>query len=98
MSQPWVLSLNYTEMERKDAVRRLRLLEGKDLRPMAEELEITVWKNGKKNKGWVGHVLEHYLGLPINSAQSPNFGSWELKNVPLKFDRHGNLKVKRPWQ
>ena len=81
-------------MERKDAVAKLRELEGKDLRPLADELSVTVWKDGKKNKGWAGHVLERYLGLPINSAQSPNFGSWELKIVPLKITRNGDLRVK----
>ena len=50
---------------------------GTDLRPLAERYGVTVWKGDKKNKGWAGHVLERHLGLPINSAQSPNFGSWD---------------------
>ncbi len=45
------------------------------------------------NKGWAGHVIERILGLPLNSAQSPNFGSWELKVIPLR-DRAGTLYVK----
>jgi DNA mismatch repair protein MutH len=80
-------------MEREEAIKKLKLLEGKDLVPLANEYCITIWKGEKKNKGWAGHVLERYLGLPINSAQSPNFGSWELKVVPLKYSR-GNLVVK----
>ena len=81
-------------MERQEAIGRIKTLIGKDLRPLAVEYEVTVWKSpGKKNKGWAGHVIERYLGLPINSAQSPNFGSWELKVVPLKR-RDGNLIVK----
>jgi hypothetical protein len=32
--------------------------------------------------------------LPINSAQSPNFGSWELKSIPLKRLKNGNLAFK----
>lgn len=39
-------------------------------------------------------MLECYLGLPINSAQSPNFGSWELKIVPLKKLASGKIVVK----
>lgn len=39
-------------------------------------------------------MLERYLGLPINSAQSPNFGSWELKIVPLKRLANGKIVVK----
>jgi DNA mismatch repair protein MutH len=34
------------------------------------------------------------LELPINSAQSPNFGSWELKIVPLKKLSRGQIVVK----
>lgn len=61
---------------------------------MAEGLGVTVWKGEKKNKGWAGHVIERHLGLPINSAQAPNFGSWELKMVPLKMNRLGEMVVK----
>ncbi len=81
-------------MERKLAYKLLQQLKGKDLRKLADKFEITVFKDGKKNKGWAGHVIEHYLGLPINSAQSPNFGSWELKTVSLKRLRNGNLTIK----
>jgi DNA mismatch repair protein MutH len=81
-------------VERDIAVARLKDLEGKDLRPLADKFNVTVWKDGKKNKGWAGHVLERYLGLPLNSAQSPNFGSWELKIVPLRRAKSGEIKVK----
>jgi len=81
-------------VEREEAIKRLKKLEGVDLRPLADKFDVTVWVGGKKNKGWAGHVLERYLGLPINSAQSPNFGSWELKIVPLKRDRDGKLRIK----
>ena len=81
-------------MERAEAISKLKELEGKDLIPLADKYEVTVWKNGKLNKGWAGHVLERYLGLPLNSAQSPNFGSWELKLVPLKRIRSGDVVVK----
>ncbi len=81
-------------MEREDAVRKLKALEGQDLRPLADRYHVTVWSGGKKNKGWAGHVIERYLGLPINSSQSPNFGSWELKIVPLKRNSRGQLQVK----
>jgi DNA mismatch repair protein MutH len=81
-------------MEREEAVAKLKQLEGQDLRALAGEYQVTVWRGDKKNKGWAGHVLERYLGLPINSAQSPNFGSWELKIVPLKRNSRGELQVK----
>lgn len=81
-------------MERLDAIKKLRTLVGVDLRPLAALHQVTVWKDGKKNKGWAGHTLERFLGLPINSAQSPNFGSWELKQVQLVPKRDGMLRVK----
>ena len=81
-------------MEREAAISKLKKLEGRDLVPLAEQYEVTIWRGDKKNKGWAGHLLERYLGLPINSAQSPNFGSWELKIVPLKRLVNGRIKVK----
>lgn len=81
-------------LDRKEAVRRINLLAGKDLRPMADEYRIPVWKNGHENKGWAGLVIEHYLGLAQNSRQEPDFGTWELKVVPLRRDAAGNLRVK----
>jgi len=81
-------------MKREKALELLQQLKGKDLRELANEYEVTVFKNGKKNKGWAGHVIERYLGLPINSAQSPNFGSWELKTISLKRLKRGNLTIK----
>jgi DNA mismatch repair protein MutH len=81
-------------VEREDAIRALKKLEGKDLVPLAREYHVTIWKDERKNKGWAGHVLERYLGLPLNSAQSPNFGSWELKIVPLKTLSNGRVVVK----
>jgi DNA mismatch repair protein MutH len=82
-------------MERREAIQRLSEIVGQDLRELADEYEVTVFKeNGGRNKGWAGHVLERHLGLPINSSQSPNFGSWELKVIPLKYLKSGRLVVK----
>jgi len=65
-------------VERTEAVIKLRKLVGKKLHKLAKQYGVTVYRNGKVNKGWAGHVFERHLQLPINSAQSPNFGSWEL--------------------
>ncbi|NJP10661.1 MAG: hypothetical protein HC866_15280 [Leptolyngbyaceae cyanobacterium RU_5_1] len=82
-------------MERVEAIERLTTLVGQDLRQLAEQFNVTVWsREGKKNKGWAGHTIERYLGLTINSSRSPNFGSWELKLVPLVAKRTGELRVK----
>ncbi len=81
-------------MERNEAVRSIHSIIGEDLRELAEKYKVTVFKDGKKNKGWAGHVIERHLGLPINSSQSPNFGSWELKTICLKYLKNGALTVK----
>jgi len=81
-------------LDRKEAVRRINLLAGKDLRQMADQYSIPVWKSGRENKGWAGLVIEHYLGLPQNSRQAPDFGTWELKVVPLRRASDGTLRVK----
>lgn len=81
-------------MERQAAIEKIKEIVGTDLRALADKYEVTVFKAGKKNKGWAGHVIERHLGLPINSAQAPNFGSWELKTISLKYLKSGELNIK----
>ena len=81
-------------LDRDEAVRRINLLAGRDLRALADELSVRVWRDGSKNKGWAGHVLERYLGLSQNSRQAPDFGNWDLKLVSLRRDGAGRLRVK----
>lgn len=81
-------------LNRHEAVRRINLLAGQDLRALADEYKIPVWKNGRENKGWAGLVIERYLGLPQNSRQAPDFGDWELKVVPVRQGSDGVLRVK----
>lgn len=81
-------------LERDEAIERLLKLKGKNLHDVASSHGVTVTKNGKQNKGWVGHACERELGLPINSSRNPNFGSWELKSTSLKFLKSGKLTAK----
>ena len=81
-------------MERNDAVKKIQEIVGNDLRELADLYNVTVFRHGNKNKGWAGHVIERHLGLPLSSAQAPNFGSWELKVIPLKYLRNRELTVK----
>jgi DNA mismatch repair protein MutH len=81
-------------INRNDALMKIKALSGCDLRKLATKYNVTVFKNGKKNKGWAGHVIESYLGLPLNSSTDPDFGDWELKVVPLKYLKNGFLTVK----
>ncbi|MCD6405963.1 MAG: hypothetical protein J7M19_09060 [Planctomycetes bacterium] len=82
-------------MERREALAKLKTLKGCDLRVLAAKYpDVTIWKGDKKNKGWAGHTIERFLGLAQNSSRSPNFGSWELKVVPLRRKKDGSLGVK----
>lgn len=81
-------------MQRTEAIRRLRSLVGQDLVSVAQQSGVTVWKGDRLNKGWAGHAVERYLGLALNSSRSPNFGSWELKVVPLTRRPDGTITVK----
>lgn len=78
-------------------VSSLRALVGQDLRPLADPYGVTVFLRGKLNKGWVGQVLERHVGLPINSLQAPDGGTWELKAVSLK-NRGGEWRPKETMQ
>lgn len=94
-------------MERSEALLKLKEITGEDfnLHDLARNYQIVPVREGKQNKGWAGQVTERHLGLPINSAQSPNFGSWELKSVSARF-KAGKLCFKEtmaitmidPWQ
>ena len=82
-------------MERKEAIERMQALRGRNLHELAIEHNVTVLSPlGKVNKGWAGHVVERFLELPINSAQATNFGSWELKSIPIKTLKNGKLAFK----
>ncbi len=82
-------------MRREEALDKLNLLVGADVHDLAKRHSVGVrYANGHVNKGWAGHAFERYLGLPLNSAQAPNFGSWELKVIPLKRKKSGALAFK----
>ena len=81
-------------MERPEAIRRIDELKGQNLRALAGEHGVTVFKGGKLNKGWVGHTMERCLGLPLNSSRNPNAGSWELKVASLVYRKSGKLVPK----
>ena len=76
-------------MKRQEAIKKLHAIKDKNLHELAKQYEVPVYRNGKVNKGWAGQTIERYLGLPINSSRCPNFGSWELKVIPLKRLKNG---------
>lgn len=66
---------------RSAAIGNLKEYIGKDLLPEAKRLGITVFKDGKQNKGWKGMVLERLAGLTNNSSKAPNGLTYEIKSV-----------------
>lgn len=89
-------------LDREEAIKKLKELIGKDLRPLASKFGVTVFTdeiNHKgRNKGWAGQVLERYIGLGVSNAQAPNGGNWELKMVSLKKNKDGSIIPKETMQ
>jgi DNA mismatch repair protein MutH len=82
-------------MERNEAMARLNELVGRDVHGLAKKYDVQVRNaGGNVNKGWAGQVFERHLGLPPNATQAPDFGSWELKVIPLKKTRGGEVAFK----
>jgi len=80
-----------------DAFNRLSGLMGQDLRQLAAKYGVTVFKDGKLNKGWVGQVVERILGFKLSSLQAPNGVDWELKVVSLR-EKNGAWEPKETMQ
>jgi len=85
-------------LSREAAVKRLKLLIGKDLRPLAAKHKVNIFKNGHLNKGWAGDTLERYLGLEKNNNQAPNGMYFELKQISLKKLKNGSMAPKETMQ
>ncbi|MEM7173662.1 MAG: MutH/Sau3AI family endonuclease [Bacteroidota bacterium] len=79
---------------RFEATQKLQTIIGKDLRKLAQIHGITVFKNGKLNKGWAGLTLERAIGIGPDCRQASNGDFWELKLVPLTKKTNGHWKVK----
>lgn len=56
---------------REQAMALLKPYLGADLRPLADQYGVTVWKNGRKNKGWAGMVIEQLLGRRQDTSRHP---------------------------
>ncbi len=79
---------------RFEATQQLQKLIGSDLRELADKFGITVFKDGKFNKGWAGLTLERAIGLGNNAIQASNGDFWELKLVPLVRKNDNKWHVK----
>lgn len=70
-------------------LKRAMNLAGKTLSEVANEYKIDVPNNLRREKGWIGLLLEHALGATAGSKPVPDFPELgiELKSIPI--DRYG---------
>ncbi|WP_286235875.1 DNA mismatch repair endonuclease MutH [Thalassotalea sediminis] len=69
----------------KELLARAQNLAGLTLGEIATQFDIAVPRNLKKEKGWVGLLLEHALGATAGSRPEPDFVDLgiELKSIPI---------------
>ena len=69
-----------------------------NLEEYAQKNKITIYKNGKMDKGWKGNAVEHLLNLRKNNNNNSNsnsdYGFMEVKTVPFIYDESGNMQIK----
>jgi DNA mismatch repair protein MutH len=69
---------------KRECIAKLQSISPSDnLYHWAEKYHITVKKNGKVNKGWVGQTLERILELENSNAQKKDGVDFELKSTSL---------------
>ena len=68
-----------------ELLERCHIMAGKTLGQVAAELDITVPENLQRHKGWVGMLLEEYLGADAGNKAEPDFMGLgiEMKTMPL---------------
>jgi DNA mismatch repair protein MutH len=64
---------------------RCQKMAGKTLGQIASEIAIPVPNDLRQHKGWVGNLLEHYLGADAGNKAEPDFMKLgiEMKTMPL---------------
>lgn len=70
-----------------ELIARAQALAGKSLGEIAAQYHIAVPKDLKREKGWVGLLLEKVLGATAGSRPEPDFPELgiELKSIPINF-------------
>lgn len=78
--------------DQQELLNRCQQLAGKTLGQVASELGVSVPDDLRRHKGWVGQVLENYLGADAGNQAEPDFTGLgiELKTLPL--NAHGQPK------
>lgn len=69
---------------RFNAVGRLKEeLRDKNVHQLALKYQVTVHKEGRLNKGWVGQTIEHVGNILGGNSKSPDSPDFELKSISL---------------
>ncbi|GLX85010.1 DNA mismatch repair protein MutH [Thalassotalea loyana] len=71
----------------QELLERAQHLAGLSLAQIAGEAEIAVPTSLRKEKGWIGLLLEHVLGATAGTQAKPDFDELgiELKTIPIDF-------------
>ena len=72
---------------RLQAIQNLEKYLGQNLLEYANQFGITVFKEGKQNKGWKGLVLERLAGLENDNKKAPNGLGFVLKSVSFRYNK-----------
>ena len=75
---------------------RTKTMSGLTVQQLSDQLDVSVPDDLKKEKGWVGQLIETYLGADAGSRPIPDFTllDIELKTIPITtqgkpFYHHG---------
>ncbi|WED22384.1 DNA mismatch repair endonuclease MutH [Vibrio sp. JC009] len=76
-----------TPKSEAELLERAQQIAGLTFQELAEEAGIPVPKDLKKDKGWVGQLLEWHLGAPAGSKPEQDFAELgiELKSIPISY-------------
>ncbi|MDK9758970.1 DNA mismatch repair endonuclease MutH [Vibrio sp. D173a] len=70
-----------------ELLERAYAIAGMTFQELADEAEMTMPKDLKRDKGWVGQLLEWHLGAPAGSKPEQDFAHLgiELKSIPISY-------------
>ncbi|MDG3088958.1 DNA mismatch repair endonuclease MutH [Vibrio hannami] len=76
-----------TPKSEQELLERARCLAGLTFQELADEAGIQVPQNLKRDKGWVGQLLEWHLGATAGSKPEQDFSELgiELKSIPISY-------------
>ncbi|AZQ85269.1 DNA mismatch repair endonuclease MutH [Colwellia sp. Arc7-635] len=82
-----VLSIGTSPKNEAELLERAQDLAGMTLGEVAESINVVVPKDLKREKGWIGLLLEQVLGASAGSRPEPDFPHLgiELKSLPINY-------------